>query len=160
MPEDNTNTPATLTLLPAAKKRATKGDLVMMIAELEYQKRQKEADALKEKQLKFLNALYDEAKKEFAKKLLEMKPEDFERNTFMFSDEVSFRFEIKDNNKMANLRMKWRAISVPSVYRENVLKEVRSKLEAHRTDHIKLALAEDPALRQGVEELRKQLFSE
>ena len=61
---------------------------------------------------------------------------------------------------MVALRKKLNACKTTYVSREKVLKEVRSKMEAHRTDHIRLALAEDPALRQGVEELRKQLFND
>lgn len=160
MPEDNTNTPA-LVLMPAAPKRkATKSDLVQMIAELEYERRQKEAEDLLAKQNEAFNQLIEEAKKELAKRLATASPADFEYSTGSYYDDVFFKMIVKDTPKMRVLRERWKKINVRPVYKGDVLKEVRSKMEQHRTDHIKLALAEDPALRQGVEELRKQLFAE
>lgn len=163
MPEDNTNTPATLTLLPAAPKRkATKSDLVQMIAELEYQRRKAEAERLDKEMEAALNDLLEEGRKVLQKRLANgtISATDFEADTFCYRSFVKFEVCISDTPKMVALRKKLNACKTTYVSREDVLKEVRAKMEAHRTDHIRLALAEDPALRQGVEELRKQLFND
>lgn len=159
MPEE-TNTPA-LVLMPAApKRRANKTDITMMIAELEYERRKAEADRLKEEQERLLQTLLDEGRKELQKRLDEgMKAADFDADTFSYNAFVRFDAVVKDTPKMKALRKRWNEIRVHHPYRDDVLKEVRSKMEQHRTDHLRLVLAEDPALRKGVEELRKQLFA-
>lgn len=158
MPEDNTNTPA-LVLMPAApKRRANKSDLVLLIAELEYEKRKAEADALQAQKNELYMQLLAEAKRVMAKRLANLKPEDFEINVGGYY--ATFRYEFHDNAKMTNLRKMRNDIYVPNVDKADIIKEVRAKMEFRRTDNIKLALKEDPALRKGVEELRAQLFSE
>lgn len=160
MPEDNTNTPA-LVLMPAApKRRANKSDLVLLIAELEYEKRKAEADALQAQKDELYMQLLAEAKRVMAKRLANLKPEDFEINVGGYYGGATFRYEFHDNAKMTNLRKMRNDIYVPNVDKADIIKEVRAKMEFRRTDNIKLALKEDPALRKGVEELRAQLFSE
>lgn len=160
MPEDNTNPPA-LVLMPAApKRRANKTDITMMIAELEYERRRKEADRLQEEKDRLLQTLLEEGRKELQKQLDGgMKAADFAADTFCYNAFVRLDVIIKDTPKMKALRKRWNEIHVHHPYKENILKEVRSKMEQHRTDHLRLVLAEDPALRKGVEELRKQLFA-
>lgn len=160
MPEDNTNTPS-LVLMPAApKRRANKSDLVLLIAELEYEKREAEADALQAQKDELYMQLLAEAKRVMAKRLANLKPEDFEINVGGYYGGATFRYEFHDNAKMTNLRKMRNDIYVPNVDKADIIKEVRAKMEFRRTDNIKLALKEDPALRKGVEELRAQLFSE
>lgn len=161
MPDTTETTPA-LVLMPAApKRRANKTDITMMIAELEYQRRKEKADRLQKERDKLLQALLDEGRKELQKRLDGgMKAADFGADTFCRNAYVRLDAIIPDTPKMKSLRKRWNEILVHHPYREDVLKEVRSKMEQHRTDHIKLALAEDPALRKGVEELRKQLFND
>ena len=158
-PEDNT-TPA-LVLMPAApKRRANKTDIIQMIAELEYERRRKESDRLQEEKDKLLQALLDEGRKELQKRLDEgMKAADFDADTFCYNGFVRLDAVVADTPRMKSLRKRWNEIHVHHPYKEDVLKEVRAKMEQHRVDNIKLALAEDPALRKGVEELRKQLFN-
>lgn len=164
MPEDNTNTPATLTLLPAAPKRkATKSDLVQMIAELEYQRRTEENAKRDAENQEAYNALVGEAKRVFWEQVANGKLTDADLDVCTYSCQgmVSIKVSVHDTQKMQTLRRKWMECKT-SVYvsRAEILREVREKMEQHRTSHIQLALAEDPALRQGVEELRKQLFND
>lgn len=164
MNEDNTNTLATLTLLPAAPKRkATKSDIIQMIAELEYQRRSEENAKLDAENQEAYTALVNEAKRVFLEQISngELTDDDLDVCTYACQGMVSIKVSVHDTAKMRTLRCKWMECKT-SVYvsRDEILREVRSKMEQHRTDHIKLALAEDPALRQGVEELRKQLFND
>lgn len=165
MNEDNTDSNTTaLTLLPAAPKRkATKSDIIQMIAELEYQRRSEENAKLDAENQEAYTALVNEAKRVFWEQISngELTDVDLDVCTYACQGMVSIKVSVHDTAKMRTLRCQWMECKT-SVYvsRDKILREVREKMEAHRTDHIKLALAEDPALRQGVEELRKQLFND
>lgn len=152
---------SSLVLMPApAKRRATKSDLVQMIAELEYKRREAEAAKTNEAFEKKREAFYAETLKVFTKTLKCLDPSAFKTHSSPYGEGVNFTFFVRDTPRMKTLRKAWQEAPLgfaPTF--ETVLKEVRAKMERHRIDHIKLALAEDPALRQGVEELRKQLFN-
>lgn len=162
MKKTNPAAEPSLVLMPApTKRRANRRDIIQMIAELEYQRRKEEADKTNDAFEKKRKAIFDEAMKVFAKNCARFDPSAFKPHSSAYGEGVDFTYFVRDTARMKTLRKAWQdaPLGFASSF-ETVLKEVRAKMERHRTDHIKLALAEDPALRQGVEELRKQLFAD